>query len=151
MLTLDQILDGLNVDVKPFALCEARGDGQLDLGTRDYATMHYVLAGAGVFRVCGWPDILARAGTVLISPPASKETLCASRVAECEALVCAPLDPQWRLHQCGSGTNGVIVACCEIAASYRGIDGIFGYLQEPLVTHLHEHSGLESALEQILN
>ncbi|MCP4251116.1 MAG: AraC family transcriptional regulator, partial [bacterium] len=47
MLTLDQVLDGLTVEVTPFALCEARGDGLLDLGARDSATLHYVLSGSG--------------------------------------------------------------------------------------------------------
>ena len=37
MLTLDQVLDGLTVEVTPFALCEARGDGLLDLYVGTYA------------------------------------------------------------------------------------------------------------------
>ena len=151
MLTLDQILDGLSVEVMPFALCEARGAGQLDLGRRDYATMHYVLAGSGVFNVSGWPGIMVDAGTVLITPPSAGETLQANKLTECEALICAPLDPQWHTHQAGSGPNGVIVACGEIKASYCDIDGLFNYLQEPLVTHMHEHAGLKLALDELLN
>jgi len=139
------------MEVMPFALCEARGGTRLDLGSRDHATMHYVLAGVGVFSIANWPDVIAQTGTVLITPPSTKETLRANSHSECEALVCTPLDPQWQVHRSGAGRNGIIVACGEISASYRGIEGLFNYLQEPLVTDLHEHAGLQSALELILN
>ena len=151
MLTLDQILDGLHLEVMPFALCEARGDGLLDLGVRSQATLHYVLDGSGVFNVAGWPAINAAAGTVLISPPSANDSLRASGSGRCEPLVCAPLVTDWLIRQVGEGETGVIVACGEISASYRGIDGLFNYLQEPLQTWLAEHDGLKSALHQLLD
>ncbi len=150
MPTLDQIFEGLTVELRPFALCEARGDGLLDLGTPKTTTLHYVLAGGGVFGLAGWPDIEAGAGSVLITPALTPQRLQARRQAYCTALKCGPLGPEWQVHQAGIGDNGVIVACAEVEASYQGIEGLFNYLQVPLVTDVQSQPGLQATLEQIL-
>lgn len=151
MLTLDQLLEGLTVDVQPFAICEARGLGVIDLGTRDTATLHYVLAGAGAFTVAGVPEVQARTGTILITPNRVRHQVQAKANARCKALICAPLEPGWQNHQIGQGKNGIIVACGEISAGYRGIAGLFDYLQVPLVCHLGENDAVKMALDQILS
>ncbi len=151
MFTLDQMLEGLAVEVMPFALCEARGGAMLDLGERRHATMHYVIGGAGMFDIAGWPGVVAEAGTILITPPSSRERLWDCRRADCGALSCAPLDPGWQLHSRGIGQSGIIVACGEISASYHGISNLFDHLQEPLVIHLARAQGMASVLDQILD
>lgn len=150
MLTLDQMLDGLTVEVQPFALCEARGNGVIDLGSREHATLHYVLTGSGTFTLAGQPDILSSDGTILVTPARVSHRLKAKPQALCEALNCVPLGPDWQVHRAGHGSNGVIVACSEISVGYRGIEGIFDYLQAPLVCRLEETDALRLALEQIL-
>lgn len=150
MLELDQMLDGLTVEVQPFAICEARGDGAIDLGVRDRATLHYVLCGAGTFTTPGVPDIQSRGGTILITPAHDNHRLKAKADASCEVFSCTPVGRDWQTLKAGEGRNGVIVACSEIALGYRGIEGLFDYLQAPLICHLDESDGLKMALEQIL-
>ncbi len=151
MLTFEQMLDGLTVDVAPFALCEVRGGGLLDMGSRDQATLHYVLSGSGVFDIAAWPGLRVDAGTVVIAPAATPHRLSAVPGAECEALRCSSIGPDWDLKSTGEGADGIIVACAEIKATYREIDGLFDYLHEPLITDLAGHDSLRLALGQILD
>ena len=144
------MLDGLTVEVEPFAICEARGLGVIDLGSLDHATLHYVLAGSGTFTMAGLPDIQTDRGTILITPARVEHRLQAKVNTKCEALICAPLTGDWRLHRAGQGDNGIVVACSEISLGYRGVDGLFNYLQAPLVCDLGENDAVKMALDQIL-
>jgi len=150
MLTLDQILEGLTVDVTPFAICEARGAGVIDLGSRDCATLHYVLSGSGTFSMLGLPDIQCPGGTIVITPARVPHRLQAKANARCESLTCAPLDADWQIHKAGQGNDGIIVACSEVTIGYRGIEGLFDYLSAPLVCGLENNEALRLSLEQVL-
>ncbi len=151
MLSLDRVLDGLVVDVDPFALCEVRGEGRLDVGCQDRATLHYVIAGQGVFRVAAWPDIAAPAGTVVIIPPAVPHRLRAGGEGGALLPHCRPLAPDWAHRSAGEGECGVLVTCGRIRASYREVEGVFNYLHEPIVTDLARNQGLGPALKQVLD
>ncbi len=151
MLELDQMLDGLTIATQPFAICEARGDHVIDLGTRQSATLHYVLAGSGSFTLTGQAEFQATAGTILVTPAQIPHRVRAKAGTVCEVLNCAPLSPDWSLLCAGEGANGIIVACSEISVAFRGIDGIFNYLQTPLISHLIDSDPLKSALAQVLD
>ena len=151
MLSLDRVLDGLVVDVDPFALCEVRGEGRLDIGCQDRATLHYVIAGTGAFRVAAWPDISAPAGTVVIIPPAVPHRLRAGGQGGAVLPHCRPLEPDWAHRTAGDGDEGVLVTCGRIRASYREVEGVFNYLHEPIVTDLARNRGLGLTLAQILD
>lgn len=144
------MLDGLTVEIQPFAICEARGVSVIDLGARSDATLHYVLAGSGTFTMAGLPDIPSRTGTILITPRRLAHRLRPVPNGECETLACAPLNDDWRIHRVGNGDNGIIVACSEIAVGYRGIDSLFNYLDAPLIQHLNDTDEIKLALDQIL-
>lgn len=151
MLTLDQMLDGLTVEVQPFAICEARGSGSIDLGATDHATLHYVLAGAGTFNIVGVADVPTSSGTIVITPARVPHRVQAAPNVKCETLICTTLDADWRLHTTGKGANGIVVACSEISVGYRGIEGLFDYLQAPLICHLDDNDAVKIALEQVLS
>ncbi len=68
MLTLETLLDGLAIGVEPFALCEVRGLGRLELGPREHPSLHYTLGGSGRIVVAGGTAIEVRAHTVLVVP-----------------------------------------------------------------------------------
>jgi AraC family transcriptional regulator, activator of mtrCDE len=151
MFELDQLLDGLTVEVQPFAICEARGASVIDLGAREQATLHYVLAGSGTFTMAGFPDIESRGGTIMITPRLLSHKVWAAPNGECQTLACAPLGSDWRVHQVGDGDNGIIVACSQISVGYRGVEGLFDYLHAPLICHLDDTDSVKLALEQILS
>lgn len=150
MISLDDILDGLTVDVRPFGICEARGDGVIALSARNRTTLHYVLSGAGTFAIDGVSDLETGEGTILVVPAHVEHRLRAAPKTDCEVLNCAPLDSNWTILQEGQGANGVIVACSEIEVGYRGISGLFNYLQTPLICRLETGDLLKTTLDQIL-
>lgn len=151
MASLDWILDGLVVDVEPFALCEVRGNSNMEMGRQDRATLHYVIAGEGVFSIASWPDIAVRAGTILIVPPAVSHNLQALDGAENILPRCRPLERDWAVHRAGEGPSGILVACGQLKVSYQEVDGLFDYLHEPLVADLAEQVSLRSTMEQVLD
>ena len=151
MLTLDRVLDGLVVEVEPFALCEVRGDGLLEMNCQDRATLHYVIAGQGTFSIAAWPDVQARVGTVLIVPPAAPHRLRAHDGGHQVVPRCRPIERDWAVLRAGQGPNGILAACGRVRASYQGVDGLFDYLHEPLVADLAAHASLRSSMEQFLD
>jgi AraC-like DNA-binding protein len=150
MLTLDRLLDGLEVDVEPFAICEVRDGGLLQLGNREHATLHYTLAGTGLFKIDSWSDIPASDGTILVVPANCTHRLTQSGKQAREIPHCAPLTSEWQLHRDGSGPDGILVACGQISASYKGVFGLFDYLHEPLVGNLVDQPLLRNALEGLI-
>lgn len=151
MLSLDRVLDGLVVDVDPFALCEVRGDGRLDVGCQDRATLHYVIAGSGAFGVAAWPDIEVSPGNVVIIPPAVPHRLKAGGKTDHVLPHCVPLTPDWAHRSAGEGAQGILVTCGRIRASYRDVEGVFNYLHEPIVADLANDAGMAHALTQVLD
>mgnify|MGYP006982481219 CR=1 FL=1 len=53
MILLEKLLAGLEVTVRPFAVCDVRGTSHLTLDASEFATVHYTLAGPGLGRVLG--------------------------------------------------------------------------------------------------
>jgi len=150
MLTLDQMLDGLTVEVQPFAICEARGTSCIDLGSLPHATLHYVLAGAGTFTLAGLPSVPSSSGMIMIAPARVPHSVQADPSAECQALTCSALDADWHLYKSGDGANGVVLACGEIAIGYRGVEGLLDCLQVPLICNLDDNDAVKVSFEQIL-
>ena len=151
MIDLDEILSGLECDVDPFALCEVRGGGMIDMGCQDRATMHYVLAGEGDFRIAGWPVIRVRAGDVLLTPAALAHRLGVAGNTGGPLPSCMPLGENWAHHKAGTGSGGVLVACGRIRASYQNIDGLFDFLHEPILAGLYDSVRLRQSLEHLID
>ena len=154
MIDLDEVLGGLECDVDPFALCEVRGGGTIDMGCNDRAMLHYVLAGVGGFRIAGWPPFGVKAGDVLLTPAALSHRLSAARggFRPRQGLpTCMPLGDDWAHHKSGSGDGGVLVACGRISASYQNIDGLFDFLHEPILADLEDDDRLRQSLEQLID
>jgi len=157
MLTLDRLLDGLQVEVRPFALCEVRGHGRLDMGRHAEATIHYTLAGHGRFHVAAHPPQEVRAGSVLILPAVLPHRL--------EALgdgpgtrplpSCAGMPADWQRHLAGGGADraeagGVLVACAELDVRYGQLQGLFAHLDAPLLVHAGPAEPAAQALTALL-
>ena len=47
MLTIDKLLEHLEIEVRPFAVCSVGRGERLMLGPREEATVHYVVSGNG--------------------------------------------------------------------------------------------------------
>lgn len=151
MIDLDRILDGLVADVEPFALCEVRGGGAIDMGCQDRATLHYVIAGNGTFRMAGWPALRVTAGTVVLTPAALAHRLTAGEGLFAELPHCMPLGEDWAHMKSGDGDGAVLVACGRVRASYQNVEGVFDFLHEPVVADLRENRRLRQSVESLID
>jgi AraC-like DNA-binding protein len=153
MLSLEKLLDGLEINVEPFALCEVRGSGRLDMGRRDEATLHYALAGAGRITLAEGETISVVAGTVLIVPRRLPHRLEAAESAAASTTPlpeCAPLGADCQRLRAGNGATGVLVACGTLRATYLQTHGLFDFLDEAIVAHLEPDHPVRHSLDLLL-
>ena len=150
MSALDRILDGIEVDLAPFALCEVRGHGRLNLGKDENALLHYVLAGKGWITLADQRRIPLGTGSLAIVPANQRHLLEAERQQSTELPTCEPMGEDWTLHRVGFGKGGLLVVCGRISASYRGVRGIFDFLPRPVVADLGGPPEARAALEQLV-
>jgi len=158
MLTLDRLLDGLHVEVRPFALCEVHGHGRLDMGRQAEATIHYTLAGCGRFHIAGHAPQPVRAGSVLILPAVLPHRLQALGDGPGSRPLprCAGMPADWQRHLAGAdGTDGddgggVLVACAELDARFGQVQGLFSHLAAPLAVHAAPDDAIARTLTALL-
>lgn len=147
---LEKILDGMEIDLEPFALCELRGEGQLALDGQDNALLHYVLAGRGWINVKDQPKRLLERGSLAIVPSSLRHHLGADQERGEYLPTCRPVEPDWQLHQVGFGETGLLLVCGRLSASYLGIRSLFDILSAPIVTNLGGLPEARVALDQLL-
>ena len=142
MLSLDVLFENLDITVHPFLLCCAENGITLSLGPRDEATIHYVLGGTGTLSFEGYPPIDVEAGAMIVAPTDSKHTLKGTgEPSQMPQIVrqCRPLDAG--LEELGTKAHdladGIAVACGTVDMVYRGVEGIFDYLPEPIMVQSH--------------
>jgi len=152
MLTLERLLDGLDVSVEPFAVCEVRGRTALDLGRSESPVLHYVVSGAGRLCMSAGTSIDVDRNTVLIVPRHQPQRLEAADDGQGIGALprCAPLAEGWERLGAGRGEAGVIMACGAIRTTYQEAQGLFDYLPEPLVANVSDAPPIRRALETLL-
>ena len=142
MLSIDKLFENLDITVHPFLLCCAENGVTHSLGPRDEATIHYVLGGAGELCFDGYPPFNVEAGAMIVAPTDSKHKLTGtgnqSQMPQ-SLRQCQPLDSG--LEELGAKVHdlkdGIAVACGSVDVIYRGIEGIFNYLPEPIMVQSH--------------
>ena len=153
MILLEKLLAGLEVTVRPFAVCDVRGDSHLAMSPSEFATVHYTLAGAGLVRVAGAPAVEALPYSFMIVPPGM-----AQRIEP--AAGGAPLGPMradaapllagLERHAVGSGDHGVIMACGAVRVTYHATTGLFDYLDGPIVENFADDAPIRATIEALL-
>ena len=124
MMTLEQILDGLHVEVEPRTF-EPRpaADGTLRVSSR-----------SAVIELVGGATMHFSGNRVIVVPPSSR-----ARSAD-EPVVGSRI-----------GVRGAVVDCGRIRAVYHGSLGLFDHLREPLVQDLAGDDPLRQVLEQLVD
>jgi len=153
MILLEKLLAGLEVTVRPFAVCDVRGTSHLTLDASEFATVHYTLAGSGLVRVAGAPPVEARPYSFIIVPPGM-----AHRIEPVEGgSPLAPVDPDaaplpagLERHAVGSGGHGVIVACGTVRVTYHATTDLFDYLDGPIAESFTDDAPIRAAIAALL-
>lgn len=151
MISFNQLLDGLKIEMTPFAICEVRQGTALPLN-EDAIHIHYVLEGDGVVMRKGVADTPLPVHSVLIVPPEVKYVMaCVSRgPVRYPEPRCRPLPGGWDWIEIGEGEPGLVVACARLIATHQGTMGLFEFLREPLVREMGDEPAFGDAMNLLL-
>jgi AraC family transcriptional activator of mtrCDE len=129
MVTLDQLLDGLNVAMGPVVIRALR-DGALENGRNDRPTLHYGLRGTARLELAECESIAVTARTVILTPPG-----CRGRIIVTQ----------------GAHVSQMVVASVAMRVTYQHLVGVFDYLPVPLVERVSAGDPVCRSFEELLD
>jgi AraC-like DNA-binding protein len=150
-MKFDDVLEALDVDLEPFALCEIRGEASLGLGRKSHPVLHYFLTGDGVVTIDGRPPIPVGAGSVVLIPAFVAHSLHALGTGSGTLPNCRPLDLAIDHLHAGSGDGVVAAICGRVTVAVRGLGGTMDLLREPIVEHLGKSDRIRIALDDLVS
>jgi AraC-like DNA-binding protein len=153
MILLDQLLEGLDVGVAPFAICEVRKAASLLMEDGENASLHYVLAGEGVAQTMTGHRFALSPHTVMIAPPGTCMVVSSGedRGLNLPAPRCEPLPGGWQRMVVGDGGPGIVLACGAVHATHQETTGLFDYLRAPLVDHVADDAAFRDPFHRLLD
>ena len=155
MLTLDKLLEHLEIRVRPFAVCSVEHGERLMLGPRDEATVHYVVAGSGTLSFPEFADFHLRRGTAIIAPTGSlHEVSGMSEPGHIPEVVRRCQPAAMGLSEVGKGPHevegGIVILCGTVDVTYRYLNDFFDYLPAPIIIQASEDDPISRAFEEIV-
>jgi len=149
---LEQLLQGLDVAVQPFAVCRVGAGQRLDLGRADTAVIHYMLAGEGRFLIDDGRAIALTPGSAVIVPPARRQALEAPKAdgRPCQATTNAASMCKTMTLDRPPAVAEAVMACGALNAVYHHGHGLFDYLRDPIVVASDEAGQFSRAFESLL-
>jgi AraC-like DNA-binding protein len=151
MLSFDQFLDGLQIRLKPFAICDIRNGAGLPIQD-EVAHVHYVLRGSAHV-LCRGPGTLPfPKDHVLIIPPKVGVRIVSGKRARFEfpTPVCQAISGGWDWIEVGEGSSGAVLACGKLEVTHQGALGLFDRLEKPLVEDVSEELSFKDAIRLLL-
>ena len=129
MISLERLLDGLQVSVEPSVVDDddVCRRSTADLGTSHSATVRYGIDGVGILTLAGGATVRCSARRIVVLPP---------RTPAREMTV--------------GGRTGVTVAHARIRVSYYGSVGLFDSLRQPLEQSMTASDPLSLAFDEFM-
>lgn len=152
-MNFDRLLEGLNVDVSAFAICEVHRDASLVVQDDKAVSVHYVLAGQGLAHTMKGEEISLAPHTVVIAPPGTCLVVSVERQRGLNLPLpkCEPLPGGWERFIVGDGAPGIVLACGAVRATHRHAGGVFDYLRAPLVERVADEPTFLRPFQQLLD
>ena len=152
-MLLDQILNGLEISVEAFAICEVRHESSLVMQDERSVSVHYVLSGSGVARSLIGPAIPLYPHKVIVAPPGSCIVVSCgeSRQMTLPTPSCRALPGGWDWATVGDGGPGLLLACGAVRATHRHAVGLFDYLRTPLVESVEAEPAFREPFDRLLS
>ncbi|MBE9552609.1 MAG: helix-turn-helix domain-containing protein [Proteobacteria bacterium] len=153
MTQLDQLIEGLEVGVSAFAICEVRQDAKFILKEETNTAVHYVLSGEGVAWQSGGRKFPLKPHTIMIIPPGSLVAVSNEQGADIQPsdADCEPLPQDWDSLTIGNGAPGIKLVCGFIRAMHLETTGLFDHLSEPLVVDVSDDTSFRAPFRQLLD
>ena len=149
----DQLLEGLNVEVSAFAICEVGRDASLVLEDDKAASIHYVLSGRGVAQQMMGRAFPLAPHTVVIAPPRTCLVVGIGHTREINLPMpkCEALPGGWQRNTVGEDAPGIVLACGAVRATHLHAAGLFDYLRAPLVDSVADEPTFRRPFRQLLD
>lgn len=152
-MLLDQLLDGLDVGVTDFAICEIRDGASFIAPESAQSSLHYVLSGEATARTLDGRCLRLSAHTVVIVPPRVCLVITCGR-DDPMALPrpeCRVLSADWKHIIVGTGGAGVVLVCGALQARHRAGAGLFDLLAAPLVESVADEAHFREPFARLLD
>ena len=150
----DHVFDRLDIDAKPFALCELQGRCDMGLPRRSTATLHYVLAGDGEVAIRGRPAIPVTEGTLVLVPATQTHTLRSFGAGGHPIPDCHPAELDLVHHLGGRGGSAaddkLLAICSQVVVGFRGVGDLIDLVREPIVEQVVPGGGIARSVDQLL-
>lgn len=151
--TLDRLLTALAVRLHAFSVCEIQQGWRLAYPPFQAVTVHYVLQGAGAFRVGDGPWRAFAPQSVIVVPASQSHVL-----GEAEATArtlsaadhCSLLADGLVRFTAGDGSRDILLLCGAIPTAHGNALGLFDLLREPLVASFAAPGLLRHTFELML-
>ncbi len=155
-MKFDHVFDSLEIEAKPFALCEIDGICNVALNPEPAVTLHYVLFGEGVVTILGRPGIPVSQGSLVLVPALLSHEVRNTGTRAVPAPECRPAElelghvlaslPDERDEQ-----SRLIALCAHIVIGLRGAGNLVDLIQEPMVAQVSDGHALYSGLRLLLS
>lgn len=151
-MQLDQLIEGLEVGISPFAICEVLQGTKFILKEETNTALHYVLRGSGVAWQADGRHFALKTHTVMIIPPGSLVAITNEQTADIDPSdpSCEPLPGGWSNLTVGNGAAGIKLVCGFIHAMHLETTGLFDHLREPLVVDVADDNSFRGPFLQLL-
>ncbi len=152
-MQFDQLLEGLNVEVSAFAICEVGRDASLVLEDDKAASIHYVLSGRGVAQQMMGRAFPLAPHTVVIAAPRTCLVVSIGHKREINLPMpkCEALPGGWQRNTVGEEVPGIVLACGAVRATHLHAAGLFDYLRAPLVDSVADEPTFRRPFRQLLD
>jgi AraC-like DNA-binding protein len=154
MLLLEKLIEGLEIDVRPFAVCRVGTGATMSVPESDEVTTHYVLTGKSVLSYAGAAPINLSSGAMVILPRhMAHEISVVGEGAEMPVdLLRNGLTSQGvQVLESGWHGTGVVLACGYVSATYQGTSGLFDYLSTPIVEYAKQGDAIYNAFATLVH
>jgi len=152
MTALDNLLQGLEVDVEAFAVCDVRAGWHLDAPALGRIAVHYTLQGEGELHFTSGERVAFAPGTLLIAPPATAARITVDASVPTGLTQCAPAATAlpWLQSSGDNATPQVLLACGTAEAASATAHALFDSLRQPLVEHCSQDPRITGLLDTLL-
>jgi len=152
MTQLDRLIEGLEVGISAFAICEVRRDTKFILKEETNTALHYVMSGNGMAWQAAGRSFPLKPHTVMIVPPGSLVAITNEQTADKNPSdpSCDPLPGGWDSLTVGDGGPGIKLVCGFVHAMHLKTTGLFDHLREPLVDDLTDDSSFRVPFLRLL-
>ncbi|MFD2207810.1 helix-turn-helix transcriptional regulator [Kiloniella antarctica] len=150
-MTIDRILEAIEVDLQPFAFCEIKGASTtLALPGQTQAILHYVTGGRGDIIIGKHSPQKISRGTIILLPAFQHHQLISATETTDPLPQCRPIDTALKHILAGHGPQTLGAVCGLVDISYQGITGILNLIQEPLIEHLEPGDRIRNAMDELV-